>query len=272
MKKMRIGIVGCGAIGGSLAGEISSNFRESAVLAALFDIKPERSAALSRKIAKNGRLRVGSLDKLIAASDLVIEASSAKASWEIARRALSKGRRVMVMSVGGIVGHLEELSALALKKNTQAYFPSGAICGIDGLKAAKIAGVKKVVLTTRKSPKSFNGVEYVEKNFKLAGLKKDKLLFDGSAARAVKYFPQNINVAAILGLAGIGITRTRVRIIASPAVSRNIHEIEIESSAARIFTRTENVLHPLNPKTSYLAVLSAIATLRQVLQPVKIGA
>ena len=64
---------------------------------------------------------------------------------------------------------------------------------------------------------------------------------------------------------------TKVKIIASPAVKKNIHEIRIVSRAADILTRTENILHPDNPKTSYLAVLSAIATLRQILQPVKIG-
>jgi aspartate dehydrogenase len=111
----------------------------------------------------------------------------------------------------------------------------------------------------------------VAKNFKLSGLKKDQVLFTGSAACAVKYFPQNINVAAVLGLAGIGAAKTRVRIIACPRVKKNIHEVLIESKAANIFTRTENVLHPQNPKTSYLAVLSAVATLKQILQPVKIG-
>jgi aspartate dehydrogenase len=102
-------------------------------------------------------------------------------------------------------------------------------------------------------------------------LKKDKILFSGTAAQAVKYFPQNINVAAVLGLAGMGMHKTKVRIIASPSVRKNIHEILIESKAAKIFTRTENILHPQNPKTSYLAVLSAMATLKQILQPIKTG-
>jgi aspartate dehydrogenase len=201
----------------------------------------------------------------------VIEASCAKSAWEIARKSLSSGRKVMVMSVGGMVGHLDQLFALAKKHKAQAHFPSGAICGIDGLKAANIAGIQRIVLTTRKHPDAFSGVEYVAKRFKLKGLKKDKILFSGTAGQAVKYFPQNINVAAVLGLAGIGMQKTKVRIIASPSVRKNIHEVLIESCAAKIFTRTENVLHPQNPKTSYLAVLSAIATLKQILQPVKIG-
>jgi len=271
MKKLRIGIAGCGAIGSSLAKEINLNFRQNAILAALFDIKPKKGLLLSKKIAKSAKLCVSNLDSLIKKSDLVIEASSGRAAWEIARKSLSGGRQVMVMSVGGMVGHLDQLFVLATKFNARVYFPSGAICGIDGLKAANIAGVQRLVLTTRKHPDAFNGVEYVAKNFKLTGLKKDKVLFAGTADQAVKYFPQNVNVAAVLGLAGIGMHKTKVRIIASPSVRKNIHEILIESKAAKIFTRTENILHPQNPKTSYLAVLSAIATLKQILQPIKIG-
>ena len=86
-----------------------------------------------------------------------------------------------------------------------------------------------------------------------------------------RYFPQNINVAAVLSLAGIGENKTQVRIIASPGVTRNTHEVRIESPAANISTRTENVLHPDNPKTSFLAVLSAIAMLKHILEPVVIG-
>lgn len=270
-KRLKIGIVGCGAIGSSLAKEIVTGLRKDASLAALYDIKPEKAQALSRRLTAGKKLCADSLKDLIKCSELVIEASSARASWEIASQSLSGGCKVMVMSVGGLVGHLDQLYALSRKNNAMVYFPSGAISGVDALKAANIAGVRKVTLTTRKNPNAFSGVEYVARHFKLAGLKHDKLLFDGSAAEAVKYFPQNINVAAVLGLAGIGMRKTRVRIIASPSVNKNIHEIEIESKAAKIFTRTENILHPQNPKTSFLAVLSAIATLKQILQPVKIG-
>lgn len=269
--KLKIGIVGCGAIGSSLAKEIVTNFSSTAALVALYDIRLEKSCALSKQLKKDNKLCVCSLDVLIKRSDLVIEASSAKAAWEIARKSLSGGCKVMIMSVGGMVEHLDEVLSLAQKNNAQVYFPSGAVAGIDALKAANIAGIKKVILTTRKNPKAFKGVAYVEKKFKLVGLKKDKVLFSGNAAQAVKYFPQNINVAAVLGLAAIGMQKTQVRIIASPKVNKNIHEVLIESKAANIFTRTENILHPQNPKTSYLAVLSAIATLKQILQPIKVG-
>lgn len=271
MNKLKIGIVGCGAIGSSLAQEVARSLGSCATLTALYDIRLDKAQLLSRRLVRSSRLSVNNLDVLIERSDLVIEASSAKAAWQVARASLLKGRKVMIMSVGGIVNHSDELFILAAKKQSRVYLPSGAVAGIDALKACGVAGIKKVVLTTRKNPLAFAGVEYVEKNFKPSSIKKEKVLFQGSASLAVKYFPQNINVAALLGLAGIGMRKTQVRIIADPCVNKNIHEVLIESKAARIITHTENVLHPQNPKTSYLAVLSATAVLRQILQPLKIG-
>jgi len=112
----------------------------------------------------------------------------------------------------------------------------------------------------------------LKKKIRLDNITQDTVIFQGSAAQAIRAFPQNINVAATLSAAGIGIDNTVVRIVASPGLTRNIHEVEIESEAGRIVTRTENLVHPDNPKTSYLAVLSAIATLKQILEPIKIGA
>jgi aspartate dehydrogenase len=127
-------------------------------------------------------------------------------------------------------------------------------------------------LVTTKSPLAFRGVKYVEqRRIKLEGIKKDTLLFCGSAERAVKLFPQNINVAAVLSLAGLGAKNTRIKIVASPKAKKNTHEIIIDAVSGVVYTRTENILHPDNPKTSYLAVLSAVATLKQVLEPIKIG-
>jgi aspartate dehydrogenase len=237
----------------------------------LYDLDSGKAGKLAGALKKP--LVVKTLKGAISKSDLLIEAASAKCSYDIAKAALSQGRDIMIMSIGGIVSHFKELSSLAKKHKATVFLPSGAISGIDALKAAGMGRIKKVTLTTRKNPLAFKGVEYVQrKKINLKKIKKDVVLFSGTAKRAVTFFPQNINVAAILSLAGIGADRTRVRIIASPQTKRNIHQIEIESEAGRIVTRTENVLHPDNPKTSYLAVLSALAVLKQMTEPVKIGA
>lgn len=270
--KVKIGIVGCGAIGTSLAKMIVKEFYAQAKVVALYDTNASKAKKLSCIISKNTSLAKNSLKKLIEFSQLVIESASSKNSYEIAKQVISEGRDIMVMSVGGILGHYANLSRMARKQEVSVYIPSGAISGVDALKAAKLGKIKRVTLTTTKNPLSFQGVSYVEKKgINLNNIKRDQVLFSGSAREAVRNFPQNINVAAVLSLAGIGEKRTRIKIIASPKAKKNIHEICIESEAGKIYTRTQNLLHPENPKTSFLAVLSAAATLKQILSPVKIG-
>lgn len=271
-KLLKIGIVGCGAIGSSLAKAVVKEMPAQAKLSAFYDIDADKSKKLSESTSKGKNLAVNSLKQLIGDSELIIESASSSSSWEIAKEALINGRDVLIMSVGGIVGHFKNLSVLALKYNAKVYIPSGAIAGIDALKAARAGGIKKVVLITRKNPVSFKGVKFVEdKRINLYKIKKDTVLFSGTAFEAVKFFPQNINVAGILSIAGIGPYKTKVKIIAAPSLRNNIHEIRVESSAGVVVTRSENILHPDNPKTSYLAVLSAIAVLKQILAPVKVG-
>lgn len=272
MAKLKIGIIGCGAIGSTLAKAIKKDFLGQIDLVALYDIDNSKATRLSREISRKKDLTVNNLRQLINKSELVIESAKAASSWYIAKSAIRKGRKIIIMSVGGVASHFKELSDLAKKYRTNVYIPSGAISGIDGLKAARIGKIKRVILTTCKNPASFLGVKYIKnRGIKLDKIKKDKVLFYGLAKEAVKYFPQNINVASVLSMAGIGENKTQVKIIASPKTQKNIHEIKIESSAGDIATRTENILHPNNPKTSFLAVLSAIATLKQILEPIKIG-
>ncbi|MCM8797816.1 MAG: DUF108 domain-containing protein [Candidatus Omnitrophica bacterium] len=271
-RPLKIGIVGCGAIGSSLARIILRDLKGKAELAALFDVNKNKLDLLVKTLSASERLKAFGLIQLISRAQLVIEATSAESSWEIAKKAIMKGRHIMIMSVGGIAAYYRQLYKLAQRYNCRVYIPSGAIAGIDALKAARMARIKKVILRTIKNPASFKGVEYVERQkLCLDNLKKDKILFSGPASKAIKYFPQNINVAALLSLAGLGLSKTRVEIVASPTIKNNVHKIRIESSAGVVETSTENIVHPDNPKTSYLAVLSAAATLKQVLEPIRLG-
>jgi aspartate dehydrogenase len=270
-KKLRIGLVGCGAIGSSLSRRIVSDFANNARLTALYDLDRQKAYRLAQCLG-NQNLAVSNLQGLIAKSDLVIEATTFSSAFEIAKKVILRSRKIMIMSVGGVLKHYQQLRKLAVQKGVNIFIPSGAITGIDGLKAAACAKIRKVTLTTTKPARAFSGVSYIaKKKIRLDNIKGDVLLFEGSALEATKFFPQNINVAATLSLAGIGPQKTVVRIVASNRISRNAHQIEIESDSGDIVCRTENVVHPDNPKTSYLAVLSAIATLKQILEPVRIG-
>jgi len=225
---------------------------------AVSDVDPARAAALARRL--RGRVPVLPLAMLIRRSDLVLEAASAAAAPTIVIRALTARRTVLAMSVGGLLPITGRLRALC-RRGGRLLTPSGAIGGLDAIKAAKLGRLQRVVLTTRKPPAALG----------LGRLTAPRTLFRGPASRAVAAFPQNINVAATLALAGIGPARTKVRIIADPAVTRNIHEIEAIGTFGRLTVRTENRPSRDNPKTSALAILSAQATLQQLASGWRIG-
>ncbi|MFA5335322.1 MAG: aspartate dehydrogenase [Candidatus Omnitrophota bacterium] len=267
---IRIGIIGCGTIGSRIAGHIDRNLKGKAELVALSDKDLQNALRLAGSL--KSRPRITDIDKLIKASGLVIEAASASVSEDIARRAVRSGKDVMIMSTGGLLKGYKGIFALAGKSRAKIYLPSGAICGLDGLKGAMRSKISKVTLTTTKPPEGFRGAPYVVKNkIDLGKIRKDKVLFEGDAMQAMEGFPANINVAATLSLCGIGPGNTKVRIIASPGAKRNVHEVEAEGDFGKLTARTENVPSPGNPRTSYMAILSAIATLDGIMGKVKIG-
>ena len=269
MKKIKVGIIGCGTIGREIARACQNRLKSSVELAAICDADENKTALLNKILNKS--TRVLKLNELIKKCDFVVEAAGAKISADILKKCIKNYKGCLVMSVGGLLGN-EKLLKLARSKGVKVYIPSGAVCGIDGLKSASVGKIDSVTLTTRKPPGGLRGAPYLkEKNIDVSAIKSETVVFDGTAAEAVKGFPQNINVSAVLSIAGIGAAKTRVRIVTSPEYTKNIHEVEITGESGRIITRAENVPSKRNPKTSELAIFSAIATLEDVASSVRIG-
>jgi len=269
MKKLKVGIIGCGTIGSEIARACFSKLKNKVELSGLCDIDNGKAAELSRSL--KGNVSVMKTTELIKRSQLIVEAASGSVSAKIASSCVAAGKDCLIMSVGGLIGK-ESIFNRAEKSGVRVFIPSGAISGIDGLKSAMVGRVDSVTLTTRKPPKGLAGAPYVkENNIDLSAIKSETVIFEGTAAEAVKAFPQNVNVSAVLSLAGIGAARTRVRIVTSPEYTANIHEIEITGESGSIKTRTENRPSKTNPKTSALAAYSAIATLEAVASSVRIG-
>jgi aspartate dehydrogenase len=166
------------------------------------------------------------------------------------------------MSVGALADG--QLLASLQSSRGRIYIPTGAIAGIDAIRAVKHL-LDSVTLTTTKAPKALAGAPFFEtSDIKLDAIGEKTVIYEGPAADAVKKFPANVNVAAVLSLAGIGFEKTRVRIVADPAFTTNQHEIAATGSFGTFHFTVNNVPSPGNPKTSYLAVLSAIECLRTV--------
>ena len=173
------------------------------------------------------------------------------------------------MSVGALVhgSFFSDLAAKAKKNGCQIYIPSGAIGGIDALKAANLYGLEEVTLTTRKPPRSLGKIEGVD----LDHLIKPQVIYEGRATEAVVKFPQNVNVAATISLAGVGPDKTRVRVVVDPTVDQNIHEIQARGAFGSFEIRLANNPSPQNPKTSFLACLSLLSLLKKIQAEVQIG-
>ena len=134
------------------------------------------------------------------------------------------------------------------------------------MKSASTGKIKTVTLTTRKPLKGLAGSPYLkEKNIDIEKIDRETLLYSGTARDAIKYFPQNVNVAVTLSIYGLGPDRTNVRIFTSPEYTKNTHEIEVEGEFGRLWTKTENLPSKANPKTSQLAIYSAIAKLKEMI-------
>jgi len=265
-KMKKIGLVGCGTIGTGIARAVDAG-KINAVFAGLCDADASLSEKLSASLS--AKPQVMDLETLVAASDIVVECAHVSAVAKTADLCLAHGRDLMVMSVGGLNADIFERFE---KSSANLYAPSGAVAGIDGILASAMGEIESMSLTTSKPPAGLKGAPYlVENNIDLDAVKSATVVFDGSPKDAIKGFPKNVNVSTTLGFASSAGDKFRVRIVADPASSGNIHEVELRGSLGNIRVRVENKPSADNPKTSALAYYSAIAALKKILSHVKIG-
>lgn len=265
---LRVAIGGLGAVGSSLARRLDEGIA-GLVLSAVS--ARDRTRALARMHAFRRPVPVLPLAQLAEHADVVVECAPAAAFAEVAEPAVRAGRIFMPISVGALLDNLH-LVALARASGARIIVPSGALLGLDAVQAAALGRVDSVRMVTRKPPQALAGSPYLEQH----GIEVDHLaaplkVFEGSAREGARGFPANVNVAAALGLAGIGPERTRLEVWADPTVSRNTHSIVVEAEAARFELKIENVPTEENPRTGKLVALSVLAALKRLVSPLSIG-
>lgn len=255
-----IGIVGCGTIGSAIAWAIQEG-RIRAHLAGLTSRTSSRAEALARSLPCSPP--VLGLQELIGVSDLVAEAASMAAVAQIVPACLEARRDVFIISAGGLLGH-EDWFRRAEAQGARIVVPSGAIAGLDGVRAATIGRVDSVLLITRRPPEVLSGAPYVvERGIELDGLTQETVIFEGSAREACRGFPKHVNVPAALSLAGVGLDGTRVRVLAVPGCKFNQHQIEVQGEFGRLRIEIENRPSCMNPRTGLLSIFSSIETLAE---------
>lgn len=257
-------------MGSFLALALLREFRNEAVLTGICDHHEENRKKLLRRLKP--RCPVRTLEAVLRSSDLILEAASQDAACELLTHPLAKGKTFLIMSVGGILKALKKQPGLLENFQGRILVPSGALAGVDGLLAAREAGLVSVTLKTRKPPAALKSAPYFAKrgfpSLKDSG---EVCLFRGSAAEAVGVFPQNINVAAVLSLSGLGAKKTFVEIWTSKVFKGNQHEVLIQHKSGKIRIVADNEPSRDNPKTSALAIYAALACLRKWFDSLKMG-
>lgn len=238
MEKLRVGIIGNGAIGSTLCEMVKKE--PSLELVFVFDERKEKSTV------KN--LQEG----LLLGVDLVVETASAQALTQYAQIVLKHSNLLVLSGSAFADKKTENLVRNACKEFGHKVFVSpGAILGLDGIFAVKKM-ITKSSITTTKNSKGFGRND-----------KKKTVLFEGTARKACELYPKNVNVASTLALNSLGFDRTKSKIVSDPSLKANTHEIVVEGSFGKFLIRVENKPSK-NPKTSALAAYTTFQMIKNV--------
>ena len=249
---MRVGLIGLGAIGGGLLRYLRSEDGFDLVGALVRDPHKPRPAA-------SGLPLVTTVEDLLARRpEVVVEMGGHAALACHGPAVLRAGVDLLIVSVGALAEPAVETAILdaARAGTSQARIASGAIGALDAIAAAAVGGLERVTHTTRKPARTLLTPEEARQ------LDGPREIFRGSARQGALLFPESVNVAAAVSLAGLGLDRTEVCVIADPSVQRNQHEVVAEGTFGRLRFEIQNIPTDENPRTGRLVAMSLAHALR----------
>lgn len=272
MAELTVAIGGFGAIGSKVARGLDGGLGGGIPGLKLTAVSArDHDGARARMAGMTSPPPVVSLSELAGLADVVVECAPAAVFREVAVAAIEAGRIFIPLSCGALLQH-PDLETRAQETGARIIVPTGALLGLDAVRAASEGVIHSVHMVTRKPPKGLMGAPHLVANdINIENLETAKLVFQGTARDAAKGFPANVNVAAALSLAGNGPDNTTIEIWADPGVSRNTHTIKVDSDATRFEMTIEGIPSPDNPATGLLTPLSVLAILRGLVSPLKVG-
>ena len=252
MRQQNVTLIGFGAIGASVFARMVSH---AGVRITHVVVSERRLAEVQAQLGVQAR----AVTAVPEDATLVLECAGHTALVQHVLPALARGVECAVLSVGALSepGLPEQLEAAAQAGGAPLHLLAGAIGGIDAIAAARQAGLEEVIYTGRKPPQGWRGSP-AEQQVDLGALSEATVILQASAREAARLYPKNANVAATLSLAGLGLDRTQVRLIADPGVNENVHEFEVRGAFGEMRVTMRGKPLADNPKTSALTVLSAL--------------
>ena len=259
---VRAGLIGLGAIGRAVVRISCERYPvEIAFIGALVRDPTHHRATQQPEIVRTVD------DLLVRDPEVVVEAAGHDALRAYGAAVLRAGVDLFALSSGALAdaGLFEELESAARTGGARLRLLSGAIGGLDAIRAAKIGGIDRVTHTTRKPARVLLPPDDA------ATLKEARELYRGPARDGVRRFPDSVNVAAAVSLAGIGLDRTELRVVADPRIARNRHEVVVEGAFGRLEVTIENIPSEENPRTGRIVAMSVVRALLDRRAPVTLG-
>ncbi len=265
----RVAVAGLGVIGLRVARYIDDGAIAGAELSAVASRDPQKASKSIDGLRQPPR--VCPLQELPTLADIIVDCTPASIFREVAEAVIENGKILMPLSVAALLENMD-LVDKARATGAQIIVPTGAIIGLDTVRAMAVGDISSVVLETRKPPNGLAGAPHLVNNdISVENLTEAKLVFKGNAREAAKGFPANVNVAAALSLAGIGPDKTEVEVWADPAIDRNMQSVTISSDSGDATMQIRNIPSVENPRTGRIVAQSVIATLKRHTDPLVAG-
>lgn len=265
---MRIGIAGLGTIGRAVAQALHGGVAGMTLEAVASGDRAKAQRALE---SWTRPVPVIAAAELAERCEVIVECAPTQAFLEIVTPALEAGRQVVTVSAAALIENMQIVEA-ARRGGGRLILATGALLGLDAVRAAAEGTIHSVEMVTRKPPRSLVGAPYLlRRDIDVLTLTQPLRVFAGTAREGAAGFPANVNVAAALALAGIGPDRTRLEIWADPGKERNTHTITVDADSARFQMTIENVPSVEKPGTGRITALSVLATLKGLSGPLRIG-
>jgi aspartate dehydrogenase len=266
--KKTVAVMGCGALGSTIARAVAGELSEKYTLLGLAGATPEEPEALA---GETGSRAFSSVEEMLEAQpDYVVEAASGDAVRSWGEEILRRGSNLILLSIGALADDdfREALGRAAEEADRKVHLPSGAIGGLDVLRAmSRMNSGLDVRVVNRKSPEGLEGAPGL--GGRKLSWEEEEVVFSGTAQEAIHGFPKNVNVAVAAALAGTGPQHTWVEIHSVPGLQENTHYIYAQNGSVRVTLETASLPDPTNPRSSTLAAWSVVSLLRELASPIQ---
>jgi aspartate dehydrogenase len=256
---LRLGLIGYGAIGAHIDAVEIDNV--------------ELVSVLVRRPRPEGRL-TNDADRFFAhAFDAVAECAGHEAVRAHGQRVFERGADFLVTSVGAFTDTslFDRLLAAAKANGRRLILPSAGIGALDILSSAAVGGLSKVTVRVVKDPSAWKGT-IAETLVDLDSLQAPHTVFDGPVREGARLYPQNVNISAAAAIAGLGLDRTRLVIVADPTIDTHIVELEAEGTFGRFSFREDVAVSAENRKTGKLVAMAMVKSVRQLASTLVVAA